>query len=169
MPAAPGFNVAGGCCSIQSLVWTPGVVVLHVISEYTTQVGLVDNKQVIETLGSKSTELNTPLKNNQGENAVVEVTDPYHPLYGRRFPIISISSGSCDGRSVLVIYAAGKERRLRIPIEATNLVVRPQPISTKVTLAAITDLISTTGEVDIWKGQQRRCGDDYLPPDEARF
>jgi hypothetical protein len=110
-----------------------------------------------------------PLKNSQGENAVVEVTDPYHPLYGRRFPIISISSGSCDGRSVLVIYAAGKERRLCIRIEATNLVVGPQPISTKVTLAAITDLISTTEEVDIWKGQQRRCGDDFLPPDEARL
>jgi hypothetical protein len=119
--------------------------------------------------GLESTELNTLLRNNQGENAVVEVTDPYHPLYGRRFPIISISSGSCDARSVLVIDAAGKERQLRIPIQATNLVIRPQSIRTKITLAAITDLISTTGEVDIWKGQQTQCGDDYLPPDEARL
>ena len=117
----------------------------------------------------ESTELNTPLKNNQRENAVVEVTDPYHPLYGRRFPIISISSGSCNARSVLVINAAGKERQLRIPIQATKLVIRPQSIRTKITLAAITDLISTTGEVDIWKGQQTQCGDDYLPPDEARL
>ncbi|MFL7869905.1 MAG: hypothetical protein AB8I58_13825, partial [Anaerolineales bacterium] len=84
-------------------------------------------------------------------------------------PIISISSGSCDARSVLVIYAASKERQLRIPIQATNLVIRPQSIRTKITLAAITDLISTTGEVDIWKGQQTQCGDDYLPPDEARL
>ncbi len=49
----------------------------------------------------------------------IEVTDPAHPLFGRRFPVLSISHPPQRPGHVFVAYRDGM--RLRIPVSATNL------------------------------------------------
>jgi hypothetical protein len=49
------------------------------------------------------------------------VTDPCHPLYGRRFPVFSIGLSARSVGFVVAIYQ--DPMRIRIPISATNLVV----------------------------------------------
>jgi hypothetical protein len=70
----------------------------------------------------------------------VEVTDPAHPLFGRRFALLSVSTSLQGSGHVLVAYR--DYMRLRIPRLATNL-APAQPIgSTKLTLPAVTELIA---------------------------
>ncbi|EIM24358.1 hypothetical protein MicloDRAFT_00070110 [Microvirga lotononidis] len=75
------------------------------------------------------------------------VTDPGHPLWGRRFVVVSIPRSLCIGSHVRVAY--GDDAVLRIPVAATNLSPPScrQPV-TKLTLEAIRDLIrlATEGE-----------------------
>src|SRR5262249_29935278 len=49
---------------------------------------------------------------------VVEVTDPTHPLYGRRFQVLSISHPPQRPGHVVVAYR--DSLRLRIPLQATD-------------------------------------------------
>jgi hypothetical protein len=49
---------------------------------------------------------------------VIEVTDPTHPLFGRRFPVLSISHPPQRPGHVVVAYRGSL--RLRIPVLATN-------------------------------------------------
>ena len=65
--------------------------------------------------------------------------DPAHPLYGRQFPIISFSSQP-GAQYVLVRYR--EHMALRIPLEATTLRATPLPVPTKLTVAAVQELIS---------------------------
>ena len=91
--------------------------------------------------GSTIPQLNT-LPHNPADEPLteVEVTDPTHPLFGRRFPLVSVSSSPQSAGHVLVAYR--DYMRLRIPRLATNL-APAQPIgSTKLTLPAMTELIA---------------------------
>jgi hypothetical protein len=76
------------------------------------------------------------------------VTDPTHPLFGRRFPVLSISHPPQRPGQVLVAYREGM--RLRIPILATNLVPgNPAPLfRSKLTRAALLDLLSLVKECE---------------------
>jgi hypothetical protein len=49
----------------------------------------------------------------------ITVTDPAHPLYGRCFPVLSISHPPDHPGHVVVAYRTFM--RLRIPVQATNL------------------------------------------------
>jgi hypothetical protein len=70
----------------------------------------------------------------------IEVTDPTHPLFNRRFKIFSVSSSPQSVGHVLVAYR--EYMTLRIPLCATNL-VPPRPTGqTKLTLEAVSELIS---------------------------
>jgi hypothetical protein len=70
----------------------------------------------------------------------IEVTDPVHPVFGHRFTLLSVSSSPQSSGNVLVAYR--EYMALRIPLVATNLAsVRPAG-STKLTLSALTQLIS---------------------------
>jgi len=51
----------------------------------------------------------------------VEVTDPRHPLYGRRFKVHSVTGGDTHSARVFVVYRG--DLRLMILREATNLSV----------------------------------------------
>ena len=68
------------------------------------------------------------------------MTDPTHPLFGRRFPLVSVSSSPQSAGHVLVAYRS--YMRLRIPWLATNLAPAQPTGSTKLTLAAMTELIA---------------------------
>jgi len=94
-------------------------------------------------------QLNTPFKNPVQEKLTeIEVTDPTHPLFGRRFALQPISSRPrLSAEHVFVSY--GEFMVLRIPIAATNLAL-PRPASaTKLTLAAITELISLAEQSEV--------------------
>jgi hypothetical protein len=85
-------------------------------------------------------QLNTPFNNpDQEQGAIVEVTDPTHPLFGRHFSIITFSIQP-NAQFVSVIYRGFMA--LRIPLAATNLVPARPRVSTKLTLAAVRELIS---------------------------
>jgi hypothetical protein len=53
---------------------------------------------------------------------VIEVTDPTHPLYGRRFQVLSISHPPQRPGHLVVAYRGSS--RLRIPVPATD----PTPV-----------------------------------------
>jgi hypothetical protein len=78
---------------------------------------------------------------------VVEVTDPTHPLFGRRFRVVSISHPPHRPGHVTVAYREGMH--LRIPVPATNLALgNAAPPRSKLTRAALLDLLSLVKECE---------------------
>jgi hypothetical protein len=69
----------------------------------------------------------------------VEVIDPTHALFGRKFPLISFPKQP-DAQFVLVRYR--ECMTLRIPLKATTLVSAQPKVPTKLTLPALLELIS---------------------------
>ena len=86
-------------------------------------------------------QLNT-LSDNPPEEPLteIEVTDPAHPLFGRRFTLLSVSSSPQSSGNVFVAYR--EYMILRIPRLATNLAPVRSAGPTKLTLSALTELIS---------------------------
>jgi hypothetical protein len=75
----------------------------------------------------------------------VEVTDPAHPLYGRRFSIISVSHPPQHAGHVVVAY--WDFMRLRLPVLATSLAPScASPSRTKLTRKALLDLLALVQE-----------------------
>ena len=105
---------------------------------------IVVNGYWMQTSAAVSTEhLNTPVNNPPGDDlAEVEVTDPSHPLYGRRFALLSTRPRP---HSVGYLFVAYRDTMvLRIPQAATSLVTPPpasQPL-TQLTSHAITERIA---------------------------
>jgi hypothetical protein len=86
-------------------------------------------------------QVNAPFENpTQTEPTEIEVTDPCHPLYGRRFPVFSIGLSARSVGFVVAIYR--DPMRIRIPISATNLTPTAQVPTSKLTLTSVTDLIT---------------------------
>jgi hypothetical protein len=72
------------------------------------------------------------------------VTDPAHPLFGRRFPVISVTASPRAQGHVYVAYR--RSMVLMIPLPATSLRPMRQGAATKLTLEAIQDLVALAGE-----------------------
>jgi hypothetical protein len=73
------------------------------------------------------------------------VTDPTHPLFRRRFLVLSISRPPHGSGHVLVAYRDAMQ--LRIPVTSTSLMVNPiPPPGTKWTPDAIRELLSLVQE-----------------------
>src|SRR2546422_2404273 len=74
--------------------------------------------------GRTSTHLHTPLNNPPVDDPTeVEVTDPTHPLFGRRFALLSTRPRP---HSVGYIFVAYRNTMvLRLPHAATSLVAAP--------------------------------------------
>jgi hypothetical protein len=73
------------------------------------------------------------------------VTDPTHPLFGRRFLVISISRPADSSGHVFVAYRDAMQ--LRIPVASTSLMVNQvPPPGTKWTPDAIRELLSLVQE-----------------------
>ena len=73
----------------------------------------------------------------------IEVTDPTHPLFGRRFPLRSI--GAPERGAIHVFVAYRDYMTLRIPLAATNLAGPRPALSTKLTLDAVLELVTLAG------------------------
>ena len=79
----------------------------------------------------------------------VEVTDPTHPLFGRRFALLSTRPRP---HSVGYLFVAYRDTMvLRIPQAATSLVMPPpeSQLLTKLTSHAITELISLAEQCEV--------------------
>ena len=73
------------------------------------------------------------------------MTDPTHPLFRRRFLVLSISRPPHGSGHVLV--ASRDAMQLRIPVASTSLMVNPiPPPGTKWTPEAIRELLSLVQE-----------------------
>ena len=72
--------------------------------------------------------------------AEIEVTDPTHPLFGRRFPVRSISAPERGGIYALVLYR--DIFTLRIPLSASNLAPPRSASCTKLTSDSVAQLIT---------------------------
>lgn len=77
----------------------------------------------------------------------IEVTDPRHPLWGRRFSIVPIDSHTRMGSKC--VYVSYQDMVLRLPIAVTNLVPPRPTLSSKLTLAAIEELISLAEQWEV--------------------
>ena len=89
-----------------------------------------------------------PIQNPKGEGpAEIEVIDPMHPLYGRKFEIAYISSRQSDNRFVSVIYCV--DMYLNIPISVTQLSIPASRLDIKLTLESVTELISVVQRFDL--------------------
>src|SRR5207253_3539290 len=109
--------------------------------------------------------LNTPINNPPIDDLTeVEVTDPGHPLFGRRFVLLSTRPRS---HSIGYIFVAYRDTMvLRIPQTATDLVAPPPesaPLS-KLTSQAITELMSLAEQCEVLcPATQPRSGIDSRP------
>jgi hypothetical protein len=85
----------------------------------------------------------------------VEVTDPTHPLFGRRFPLACARQQPGYADAILVVYRHGA--LLRIARAATSLVGDRLPtLRTKLTPQAVGELVSLFQEVRA--GRPRSAG-----------
>jgi len=74
--------------------------------------------------------------------ADVEVTDATHPLYGRRFELVSVIRGTCSDSRVRVKWRFGLT--LLLPLEVTSLVPRNEQRTTptKLSVDAMEELVA---------------------------
>jgi hypothetical protein len=77
----------------------------------------------------------------------IEVTDPTHPLFGRRFPILSARPQAPTATHVFVTYQGFMV--LRLPRTATNLLPQAPRLSTTLTSHTITDLIALAEQCEV--------------------
>jgi hypothetical protein len=93
-------------------------------------------------------QLATPFKNPEvGEPEEVEVIDPRHPLFGRRFPLLSRSTSPHSPGQVLVRYR--QFMTLRLPRASTTLAPARPNIPTKLTAEAVHALIQLAEDCEV--------------------
>src|SRR5438067_6767072 len=93
------------------------------------------------TLPGTIPQLNTLFKNpDETDPTEIEVVDPTHPLFGRRFPLISVSSPLHGPGHVLVSHRG--YMTLRLPVTSTTLASSRPVNSTKLTYAAVKALLT---------------------------
>jgi hypothetical protein len=87
-----------------------------------------------------------------------------HPLYGRVFAVISITSGVQPGSGQ--VFVTRKEGvTLRIPLQATNLNTAVSSVATKLTLSSLEELIALAQECEVLlcPPDPKTCGEACLP------
>jgi len=87
----------------------------------------------------------------------VEVTDPGHPLFGRRFKVHSITGGDTHSARVYVVFRG--DHRLMILREATNLSVleRTSPRA-KLCTSAVMDFLALVKEYELCRSVPAKSG-----------
>jgi hypothetical protein len=70
-----------------------------------------------------------------------------HPLFGRRFPVFSLATSPRSLGFAIVIYR--DPMRLRIPLSATDLAPSQQDPVSKLTLAAVTELVTLATQYEV--------------------
>jgi hypothetical protein len=87
----------------------------------------------------------------------VEVTDPTHPLFQRKFQLLSVSRGNCGTIYVSVRYRG--DLSLQLPLQCTSLSdLAKITIRSKLTAEAVRDLLAFVKENDSCPHQPRKSG-----------
>lgn len=87
----------------------------------------------------------------------LEVTDPFHPLYGRRFKVHSLTGGAVETARVYVEYRDGI--RLQILQCSTNLsLLEPAGLRSKLTAAAVKEFLALVQEYEPCLSRPRKSG-----------
>jgi hypothetical protein len=102
--------------------------------------------------------LNAPFqKPDDAKIEEVEVTDPDHPLFGKSFPVLSVSRGTSDSSHVFVRYRDGI--MLRIARRSTNLsTLGNNAPRSKLTAHALRDLFTLVKEYESCLPRRRKSG-----------
>ena len=88
------------------------------------------------------------------------MTDPTHPLFGRRFRLLSVSSSPQSSGNVFVAYR--EYMILRSPLLATNLALARSASPTKLTLSAVAELILLAEQCEgLCHSDPPTSGNDY--------
>jgi hypothetical protein len=116
-------------------------------------------------------QLNTPFDNTSPQEQPepppeIEVTDPAHPLYGRRFPLISIHSALHSPGYVLAQYR--QDILLRLPLPATNLSPPHPRTDVKLTFHALAELILLAEQWEVLACQTDRKTSGADSPQNSR-
>jgi hypothetical protein len=108
--------------------------------------------------------LDTPLNNPpEAPSEEVEVTDPTHPLFGRRFAVLSVTRNPRGPAFVFVAYRDAM--RLRILVSSTDLAPsQARTLRTKWTREAIQELLSLVAEGDTSCHKPGSSGEDSRNP-----
>jgi hypothetical protein len=78
----------------------------------------------------------------------VLVTDPVHPLYGRRFQVHTVTGGDIQSARVFVVYRG--DQRLMILREATNLsVLERTDVRSKLSARVVRDFLALVKEYEL--------------------
>jgi hypothetical protein len=110
-----------------------------------------------------TTRLNADSDNPDPEEiTTIEVTDARHPLFGRRFAVLSISTSPGSLHHVYVSYR--EQIILRIPITATNLAPPTFQLPTKLTSQALEDLISQAQQCEVLCPHDQKKSGEISPP-----
>lgn len=74
------------------------------------------------------------------------MVDPTHPLYGRRFPLVSVTSALISTGHVRIEYRPGI--MLMLPLPVTSLWPNPErrALRTKLCVEALAELVTISGE-----------------------
>src|SRR3954469_25829227 len=93
-----------------------------------------------------TTHRDTPIADGDLSGAEeIEVTDPRHPLYGRRFRLLTVTSGVRSAQLARVVYRP--DIFLLLPISVTSLhPSTTRSVPTKLCLEALEDLLRVTAE-----------------------
>ena len=77
----------------------------------------------------------------------IEITDPMHPLFGRKFEIISLSYSGQGLGNAIVKYQG--QMRLRIPLSATQLTPKRRYLGTKITRDSVSELVNLASQCEV--------------------
>ena len=116
---------------------------------------------------STTHQVNTPLNHQEREAPVeeVEVTDPAHPLFGRRFRVLSVHDSPGLVGHVLVSYRG--HMHIRIELRATDLAPFPPALpATKLTSQAVIELTQLT---QLTRELAEQCEVLYAQPAQGRL
>ncbi|MDJ0682390.1 MAG: hypothetical protein QNJ18_21325, partial [Xenococcaceae cyanobacterium MO_167.B52] len=92
--------------------------------------------------------VNTPFNNPEVEQpSEIEIIDPMHPLFGRKFEVISLSHSGQELGSAIVKYQG--YMRLRIPLSATQLTPSIQYLGTKITRDSVSELVTLASQCEV--------------------
>lgn len=107
--------------------------------------GMVSGKRAISGLRKRSHQ-NTPLAITALPTETVTVTDPTHPLFGRTFPLVGVTTKQRLGRVCVVWLYPGVERV--IPVAATTLAEPSPPRSPcKLSVAGLHTLLAVVASL----------------------
>jgi hypothetical protein len=108
----------------------------------------------------------TSLQDRPAPFSEVEVTDPAHPLCGRRFPLVSIHSTLHSTGYVLARYR--QDILLRIPLPATDLSPPHPRTDLKLTSHTLTELIRLAEQWEVLACQTDRKTSGAHSPRNSR-